>query len=116
VAQHFYEAAGISIDMEYWTAAGVLIVHSAIALSDALCIRFSGLRSAGFDHDDAIALLEVAVQDGEEKRIALTHFRRIIEEKSRVSYLGVLYGPREIHAMWRHLGRFKEWAFKCLDV
>ena len=42
VAEHFYEAAQASIELEYWTAAGVLIVHAAIALTDALCIKFSG--------------------------------------------------------------------------
>jgi hypothetical protein len=116
VSEHFHEAAGISIEMEYWTAAGVLIVHSAIALSDALCIRFSGLRSVSVDHDDAIGLLEEAVQDGEEKRKALNHLRRILEEKTRVSYLGILYKPREVHAMWRHLHRFREWAVRVLDA
>lgn len=116
VAQHFHEAAEISIAMEYWTAAGVLIVHSAIALADALCIRSSGMRSAGVDHDDAVALLEAAVHDGEEKRRALIQFRRIIEEKSRVSYLGELYGPREVHEMWRRLTRFREWAIEILDA
>jgi hypothetical protein len=40
VAQHFYDAAKDSIDLEYWTAAAVLIVHAAIAYADALCIVY----------------------------------------------------------------------------
>ena len=47
VAQHFYDAAKDSIDLEYWTAAAVLIVHAAIAYADALCIKVSGQRSVG---------------------------------------------------------------------
>ena len=39
-AEHFYNAAKDSIELEYWTAAGVLIVHSAIAYADALCVKF----------------------------------------------------------------------------
>ena len=35
------------------------------------------MRSAGVDHDDAVALLEAAVHDGEEKRraVSYTHLR-----------------------------------------
>lgn len=38
VARHFYDAATDAMELDYWTAAGVLIVHSAFAYSDALCI------------------------------------------------------------------------------
>ena len=34
VAQHFYDASKDSVDLEYWTAAAVLIVHAAIAYAD----------------------------------------------------------------------------------
>ena len=47
VAEHFYGAAKDSMELEYWTAAGLLIVHSAIAFADALCIKLSGQKSAG---------------------------------------------------------------------
>jgi len=42
VAQHFYDAAKDSVDLEYWTAAAVLIVRAAIAYADAVCIKVSG--------------------------------------------------------------------------
>ncbi|MHB8871995.1 MAG: hypothetical protein ACYC5G_06095, partial [Candidatus Doudnabacteria bacterium] len=54
VAEHFYKAAKDSMDFDYWTASGVLIVHSAIAFSDALCIKLSGMKSIGENHEDAI--------------------------------------------------------------
>ena len=47
VAEHFYDAAKDSVDLEYWTAAAVLIVHAAIAYADALCIKVAGQRSVG---------------------------------------------------------------------
>ncbi len=87
-AEHFYEAARDSMELEYWTAAGVLIVHSAIAFSDALCIRQGGVRSTADDHEDAITLLETIVAQSNDKTKALNQFRRIIEEKTKVSYLG----------------------------
>ncbi|MCL5027422.1 MAG: hypothetical protein M1480_00215 [Bacteroidetes bacterium] len=57
VAGHFYQAAKDSLELDYWTASGVLIVHSAIAYSDALCIKLSGVKSVGENHEDAVALL-----------------------------------------------------------
>ena len=43
VAQHFFDAAKDSMELDYPTAAGVLIVHSAVAYADALCIMLPGL-------------------------------------------------------------------------
>lgn len=55
------------MDLEYWTAAGVLIVHSAIAFTDALTIKLSGVKSVGENHEEAILLLEEAVPESEAK-------------------------------------------------
>lgn len=38
VAEHFAEAAEIAREFEYWNAAGVLLVHAAIALTDSLTV------------------------------------------------------------------------------
>src|SRR3972149_1823162 len=108
VAEHFYDAAKDSMELEYWTAAGVLIVHSAIAYADALSIKLSGQKSAGEDHEDAVALIADVVADGEEKTTAINQLRRILEEKTRVSYLGDLYGPTDTREMWKRLERFRE--------
>jgi hypothetical protein len=115
VAEHFYEAAEASIEFEYWTAAGVLIVHAAIAFADAVCIKLSGQKSVGENHEDAIALLDEVVAGSEEKAKAMNQLRRIIEEKTRVSYLGDLYGPTETRELWKRLQRFRSWAMGILE-
>ncbi|MBU2584861.1 MAG: hypothetical protein KKH32_05975 [Bacteroidetes bacterium] len=115
VAEHFYEAAKDSMELEYWTAAGVLIVHSAIAYTDALCIKQSGQKSVGESHEDAIALIEEVVAGGEEKMKALNQLKRIIEEKNRVSYLGELYTAADTKELWKRLVRFHEWAVMILS-
>jgi hypothetical protein len=115
VAEHFHQAAEASIELEYWTAAGVLVVHSAIAFADALCIKSSGQKSVGEDHEDAIALLDDVIAGSPEKTKALNQLRRIIEEKTRVSYMGDLYSPAETREMWKRLGRFREWAVSILE-
>lgn len=114
VAEHFYNAARDSIDLEYWTAAGVLIVHSAIAYSDALSIKLSGVRSIGEDHEEVIILLENSVAESEEKSRALNQLRRIVEEKTKVSYLGELYSASQTKEMWKRLERFRKWGREIL--
>ena len=114
-AEHFYNAAKDSIELEYWTAAGVLIVHSAIAYTDALCIKLSGQKSIGENHEDAISLLEKTVADSNERNKAVNQLRRIIEEKTKVSYLGELYSPSQTNKIWKQLERFREWAVSLLD-
>ena len=109
-AEHFYEAAKDSMDLEYWTAAGVIIVHSAIAYSDALSIKMGGVRSSGDNHEDAIALLESIIAGSDEKTKALNQFKRIIEEKTKVSYMGELYTRKQTQEMWKRLERFRRWT------
>ena len=115
VAEHFYKAAKDSLELDYWTASGVLIVHSAIAYSDALCIKLSGIKSIGENHEDAIALLESTVGETVEKSSALNQLRRIIEEKTRVSYLGELYTPSQTKEMMKRLERFRKWTLEILN-
>lgn len=116
VARHFYDAAKDAMDLEYWTAAGVLIVHSAIAFSDALCIQQGGLRSIAEDHEDAIELLEKIISITDDKTKALSHLRRIIEEKTKVSYPGELYEPKQTKELWKRLERFKQWVERILNT
>lgn len=114
VAQHFYGAAKDSMELEYSTAAGVLIVHSAIAYADALCIMLSGQRSSGENHEETIEILESVVADNPEKQAAMNQLRRIIEEKMKVSYLGELYSSSATREMWKRLERFRRWALNLL--
>ena len=114
VAEHFYDAANDSLELEYWTAAAVLIVHSAIAYADALCIKLAGQRSVGDSHEHTVTLLEENVAGGEEKGKALSQLMYIIEEKTRVSYLGEMISPAGTKDLWKRLGRFRAWALNIL--
>ena len=115
VAEHFYQAAKDSLELEYWTASGVLIVHSAIAYSDALCIKLSGIKSVGENHEDAVALLESSIGDIDGKSSAMNQLRRIIEEKTKVSYLGELYTSSQTREMLKRLERFRKWSLEILN-
>lgn len=115
VTEHFYEAAEIAISYSYWTAAGVLIVHSAIAYADAIAIKLSGQKSSSDSHEDAIALIDEAVSDGEAKTKAISQLKRIIAEKTKVSYAGDLYSESLIQDLWKRLERFRDWSMKILE-
>lgn len=114
VAEHFYNAASASMVFEYWPAAGVLIVHAAIAFSDAICVQQAGERSVGDNHEDAVSLLEGIVPRSKENKKAINHLQRLLDEKTRVSYLGELYSPAQTRGLWKQLVNFREWALTIL--
>jgi hypothetical protein len=60
-------------------------------------------------------LLDSVVADDAQKQKALSQLRRIIEEKTRVSYLGELYGQDDISEMLKRLERFRTWARGILN-
>jgi len=103
------------MELGYWTAAGVLIVHAAIAYADALCIRSAGEKSSGENHEDALTLVDQVVPESEEKTNALNQLHRIIEEKTKVSYLGNLYTAKQCQDLWKRLQRFRDWAREILN-
>ena len=114
VGEHFAQAAQLATEFQYWNAAGVLQVHAAIALTDALTIKAGGVKSAGEDHLLAADLLEtVLVMDAEAKR-AIGHLRALIQEKTLVSYSGEIYRQEDVRRMARHLNRYRTWADRLL--
>jgi hypothetical protein len=115
VAENFYHGAELARDFEYWNASGILIVHAAIALADAIAIKLAGVKSRGEDHHETIALLEEVVATSDEKRKALQHLRRIIDHKNAVSYNGEIYNQTDIDQLWKQVARFREWAIDILD-
>jgi len=114
VGENFAEAAEVATEFEYWNAAGVLLVHAAIALTDALTVKVGGVKSAGEDHMLAASLLETVVVIDTEGKKAIGHLRALIEEKTLVSYSGELYRREDIRRMGRHLDRYRTWANRLL--
>lgn len=98
----------------YWTAAGVLIVHAAIAYADALSIKLAGVRGSGDNHDEAVALLDESVAESKGRGEAIQQLRRIVGEKTKVSYLGEMYSPGGTKNLWVRLERFRQWAKRIL--
>jgi hypothetical protein len=110
MAAQFLKAAGLARDHEYWNAAGLLIVHAAIAYADAVSIRLAGAKSTSDNHHDAVQLLGEAAAREKDRDRALGHLKRVIEEKSRVSYSGEAFRRAEIEALETHAERFCDWC------
>ena len=114
VAESFVAAAAVATEFEYWNAAGVLLVHAAIALTDALTVKIGGVKSVGEDHMLAAGLLETVVVIDAEGKKAIAHLRALLEEKNLVSYSGEIYRREDIRRMGRHLDRYRTWANRLL--
>ncbi len=114
VAENFYQGAKLASNHDYFNAAGVLIVHAAIAYADALTIKYIGAKSKGEDHHEVISLLEEVFPLNDDRKKSLNHLNAIIEHKNAVSYSGDVYDKKDIDQLWKHLERFKSWAINLL--
>jgi hypothetical protein len=114
VAENFYEGAKIASEYSYYNAAGVLIVHAAIAYSDAISIKYKGVKVHGENHYEIISLLTGLIPYSEEKKKALNNLKSIIDHKNKVSYSGDIYHKKDIETLWKHFERFRIWAERIL--
>ncbi|HEY5534453.1 MAG TPA: hypothetical protein VIL99_05920 [Ignavibacteria bacterium] len=115
VAKNFFDGAKVASEFEYWNAAGVLIVHSAIAYGDAVTIKFGSVKSKGENHQDLVNLIDSLVAQSEEKKKALMQLSKILDHKNLVSYSGDIYERKDIDKLWKFLERFILWAENMLN-
>ena len=114
VADNFYAGAEAAREFEYWNAAGVLIIHAAIAYTDAITIKVGGVKSQGEDHMAAVDLLKEIVVSREDDQRAVNHLARMLEQKNLVSYSGEVYTRADIEKLWKQMERYKGWALFAL--
>ena len=114
VADNFYDGAEVAAEYEYWNAAGVLIVHAAIAYGDAITIKYGGVKSRGEDHTQLINLIDNIVAPSDEKKKALVQLNKIIAHKNAVSYGGDIYDSKDIDKLKKHINRFRAWVESIL--
>jgi len=114
VGAEFMRSAQLAAGHGYWNASGLLYVHASIAYADAVCIALGGMKSTSDNHVDAVALLGEAAAQTKDRDLALSHLRRIIEEKNRVSYTGQSFRERDAGSLATHASRFAGWAERVL--
>jgi hypothetical protein len=115
IAQDFYKGAKAATEQQSWNAAGVLIVHSAIAFADTITIKYGGVKSRGDNHLEVITILEEIVPSSEKNKKALHQLYRLIDHKNAVSYGGNIYNEKDIEQLWKYLHRFKDWVNTIIE-
>jgi len=103
VAENFFNGAEAAYAYEYWNAAGVLIVHSAIAFADSITIKYGGVKSKGENHHEVVNLLEELIAPSKEKSNALKQLNNIIAEKNAVSYSGDIFNKKDVDQLFKYL-------------
>ena len=115
IGDDFLRGAELAMDDERWNAAGLLLVHAAIATADAVCIKLSGMRSTSDNHQEAVTLLKEVTVASDERGRAVQQLRRIITEKNAVAYGGQRFRRRGVEALKTRADRFHAWARTILD-
>lgn len=109
-AQETYDSGCAVQAARKYRAAGILLVHAAIALTDALTVRAGGVKSTGEHHQEAIDLVRELLRNTTGLGPALRHLEAIIHEKNRVSYTGDPFTASDIGRMRTHYERFSVWV------
>ena len=107
--ENYTSACAVQASRRY-RAAGILLVHASIALTDALTVRVGGVKSTGEHHHEAIDLVRELLPNAAGLNPALRHMEAIIQGKNRVSYTGDPFTATDIARMRSHYERFASWA------
>ncbi len=91
ISKDFANGCDSAYAFEYYNAAGVLVIHAAIALADSVTIKLAGKKCSGDSHYDIIELLRQVTPPSTNKNKALDQFKKLIDHKNQVSYHGDIY-------------------------
>ena len=115
VSRNFSDGAQVAYEFEYYNAAGVLIVHAAIALADSLTIKTGGVKCKGENHYEILDLIKEKIQDDIKRKSALNQLEAIISHKNSVSYSGDIYSKQDVDKLFKNFERFSSWASTILN-
>lgn len=110
ISKDFSKGSKAAYTFEYFNAAGVLIIHAAIALADAVTIKLSSRKCSGESHYDILDLLKQVTPISQSKKKAIDQFEKLIDHKNKVSYLGDIYNKKDVDKLLRYYERFEIWA------
>jgi hypothetical protein len=107
--ENYASACAVQASRKY-RAAGILLVHAAIAVTDALTVRAGGVKSTGEHHQEAVDLVRELLPNAAGLGPSLRHLEAITHEKNRVSYTGDPFTATDIARMRSHHGRYALWV------
>ena len=118
----FYERANhlsdarrlVADDVQYTSALALLAVHSAISWSDAMLVKISGRVVQGKRHMRAAEALEKQCISHKLNKDGLKHLKKLLTEKSYVSYGSQRITADEARTLSTSAERFEAWAMQTL--
>lgn len=110
ISMDFANGCHSAYTFEYYNAAGVLVIHAAIALADSATIKLAGKKCSGDSHYDIIELLRQVTPPSTSKNKALDQFKKLIDHKNQVSYYGDIYYKKDVDKLLKYFERFKTWV------
>jgi len=114
VSKDFAQGCESAYTFNYYNASGVLIIHAAIALADAVTIKLSGKKCSGASHYEVIDLLKTVTPYSSDKSKSLDQFKKLIDHKNKISYYGDIYRKKDVDKLLQHFERFKVWTDSLL--
>ena len=115
VAINFIEGAKVAYEFEYFQAAGLLVIHSAIALADAVTVKLLSEKCAGENHYEVLNLMKDALPKNKNNNQPLKQFKNLIDHKNLISYTGDIYYKKDVDKIMKHYERFSNWANSILE-
>jgi hypothetical protein len=96
----------------YRTGIGLLAIHSAISLSDAITVGLTGKRRTYQDHAKAARELErVCSSNRISDKKGIDHFKWLLAQKNAVAYQGDRLDDASVKMAVDKAKRFSVWAY-----
>ena len=100
----------------YSAAVGVIAVHGAIALADALLVACEGDRCRGDDHREPARRIRAWCSAKRCAEGGIRHLEWLIEKKSHFSYDDRRVEPHELQMAKVKMDQFFAWAFSTFPA
>lgn len=96
----------------YRSGVGLLAVHSAISLSDAICVGLTGKRGKYQDHSRAARELnKLCTSHRVSSRQGIGHFEWLLGQKNAVAYEERGFDDASVRLAVEKAERFNAWAY-----
>lgn len=113
-ATHFFQGMRLLADdlPVYKTSIGLLAIHSAISLNDAILVGITGERRKAQDHLAAAAELEKICRQRKIENInGIRHFSWLLSKKTAISYGDQRIDEAVLKLSIDKAERFSNWAY-----
>jgi len=113
-ADHFLQGMELLNDdlSSYRTGIGLLAIHSAISLSDAITVGLTGERGTYQDHARAVRELEQLCSSNRiSNKKGISHFKWLLAQKNVVAYHADRLDDASVKLAVDRAERFSAWAY-----